>query len=203
MKLVISITKLVRRILRKGSRLFTLCRLAIVPVFLFMVITTGNTIWASEPKINIVTTFKPVNMIVHAIADEKAVIHQLIPDNASPHFYALKPSSMRKIKQAKLIFRIAENMEMMLNPVLKKSAIKPKVISLSEQGNIQFLALSSDHSDHAHTHDHHEDEAHKKMSMMRKNMKRKPIIHNTIHISGQHPTTPLPWQIRLPMNSAR
>ncbi len=105
------------------------------------------------------SSFKPVNDIVSAIAGASAETSQLIPDYASPHFYTLKPSSIRKIRQADLIFRIGKNMEIMLDPVFEKLKAKHKLITLSEQANIHFLPMAEGHQHHHHLVHQHETEA--------------------------------------------
>jgi zinc transport system substrate-binding protein len=141
---------------------------AIVPVFLLLVMTTATADSATaanvthQPKIKVLSTFKPVSALVAAIAGNQVDISQLIPDNASPHFYTLKPSSIRKIKQADLIFRIGKNMEMMLGPVFEKLSDKAKLITLSEQAKLHFLPITSGHSHSHHDEDHDGENTHQR-----------------------------------------
>ena len=74
-----------------------------------------------QNKLQIVTTIKPLQAIVTAISADIADSHQLIPDSASPHSYSFKPSDIRKVKRANVIFRIDEHLEVMLSPVFEKS----------------------------------------------------------------------------------
>lgn len=84
----------------------------------------GNKTLASDKgaKLKIVTTIKPISMLVSAVVGDKAEIIQLIPDNASPHRYSLKPSDIKKLKQADLIFRIDDTFEVLLNKVFDNYA---------------------------------------------------------------------------------
>ncbi len=97
-------------------------------------------------------------MLVVAIAGEHLTSSQLIPDNASPHHYSLKPSDIKKLHQARLIFRIDEDLEGFLNQPLQQLEQKTPVISLAEQQGIKLITLNeqaaADHQHHRH-HDLH------------------------------------------------
>jgi zinc transport system substrate-binding protein len=127
----------------------------------------------SEP-LHIVTTIKPLQSIVLAILGDQLEDHvssfQLIPDYSSPHNASFKPSDIRKVSQADIIFRIDEHMEVMLNPLLEKH--KDKLISLAEVEGIALIdwdsmrkaknkilkqaALELGHGEHDHDHEPHE-----------------------------------------------
>lgn len=92
-------------------------------------------------------------MIVTAIAGNKAYTQQLIPDYSSPHNYSFKPSDIRKIKKASLIFRIDEHFESIISPALEKYSPKDRLISLVVSEGIHLLPLSGKHS---HSHDKEE-----------------------------------------------
>ncbi len=97
-------------------------------------------------KIKVLSSIKPIQSIVLAIAGEHVDSEQLIPDYASPHSYAFKPSDLRKIKKADIIFRIDEHFEAMLSPVFKNVADQSKIISLADNPEIHFLAATGSHS---------------------------------------------------------
>jgi zinc transport system substrate-binding protein len=119
-----------------------------------------TTVASAEPyknKITVLSSIKPVQMIVFAIAGEHIESEQLIPDYISPHDYSFKPSDIRKIKRADLIFRIDEHFETVLEVTLKSvfesSQYKPQVISLAENPNIKILPVAGGHK-HGGGHDH-------------------------------------------------
>jgi len=97
-------------------------------------------------KLAVLTSIKPVQSIVLAIGGDNIQSQQLIPDYASPHHYAFKPSDSRKIKAADLIFRIDEHFEVMLNPALKNLPDQSHVIALAENPDIKLLPISGRHS---------------------------------------------------------
>ena len=111
-------------------------------------------------KITVLSSIKPVQMIVFAIAGDNINSEQLIPDYISPHDYSFKPSDIRKIKKADLIFRIDEHFETVLETSLKsvfKGKISAsKVISLAENPKIKLLPVVGGH----HHHEKNQEEGH-------------------------------------------
>ena len=111
-----------------------------------------------QENIDVVVTIKPIQMLVTAIAGEHLQSVQLIPDGVSPHHYALKPSDIKKLHSARLIFRIDENMESFLNKALQQEK-KVQVISLAEAKGINLLTLNpkkaQQHGEHSHNNDLH------------------------------------------------
>ena len=99
----------------------------------------------SQTKIKVLSTIKPIQSIVLAIANEHVVSEQLIPDYASPHTYAFKPSEIRKIKKADIIFRIDDHFEVMLNPLFENVKNQSKIISLADNPKIHFLPTLGKH----------------------------------------------------------
>ncbi len=118
---------------------------------------------SSEGKLQIVSSIKPIQIIVLAIAGEHAQSQQLIPDYASPHNYSFKPSDIRKVKSADVVFRIDEHMESQLNAVFESLQNQTKLVSLAEVKGMTLLEAGESHqeeqdsseSSHEH-HDHHE-----------------------------------------------
>ena len=108
-----------------------------------------------EPqKLQIITTIKPIQAIVTAVANDYADSFQLVPDYASPHDYSFKPSDIRKIKNADAVFRIDEHMEVMLNPIFNKLDAKTELVSLAETDGIQLEPVSGflNSTEDSHTH---------------------------------------------------
>ncbi len=134
------INRLAKRIMR-----------SIVPVFLLAVMPGNDSLAAPNKPIRVLSTIKPIQLIVKQIGGDHIKTSQLIPNNASPHFYSLTPSAIRKIKQADIIFRIGDNMEIMLDPVFESLDTRTRLVSLEDQANIHHLTLSEEHQ-HAHHH---------------------------------------------------
>jgi zinc transport system substrate-binding protein len=97
--------------------------------------------------------------LVSAVGGELVTAEQIIPDHASPHHYSLKPSDLRKINKAALIFRIDPELESFLNKSLR-SVSQDKVITLSQTDKLTLLEAKASHNHGGHI-DHHDDEDHK------------------------------------------
>jgi zinc transport system substrate-binding protein len=128
---------------------------------IFMMLVTGLLLSAcnSKPSADIVTTIKPLYMLTRALAGEHLTVAQLIPDGASPHHYALKPSNIRQLQQAKLILRIDESLEQFLNKALQQLPADIPQLALSQVGGIQLREINAHavHVDHLAEQAHHHD----------------------------------------------
>lgn len=103
-------------------------------------------------SVAIVTTIKPIQMLVTAIAGEQLKSVQLIPDGVSPHHYALKPSDTKQLHSASLIFRIDDDFEIFLNKSLQQINQNTSVVSLANVEGVQLISLNKDHEDHEEHH---------------------------------------------------
>ncbi|RUM51567.1 MAG: zinc ABC transporter substrate-binding protein [Marinomonas sp.] len=110
----------------------------------------------------VVTSIKPVSMIVTAIGGDEVKVEQLVNNQASPHDYAMRPSDLRKLDQADLVVWVGELLETFLE--------KP-LANLSSKKDIEWMALSGtylrefgeeghDHEDHEDHEDHKDHEDH-------------------------------------------
>lgn len=113
-----------------------------------------------EGKLQIVSTIKPIQAIVLAIVGEYAQSEQLIPDHASPHNYSFKPSDIRKVNSADVVFRIDEHMEKQLNAVFGSLNSSTLLVSLAEIKGMKLLEANDPHHEDEHgsdsSHDDHE-----------------------------------------------
>ncbi len=98
----------------------------------------------------IVSTIKPIHALVYAIAggeNSPLDIRQLLPDGASPHHYALKPSDMRTLETARVVFRIGSGLETFLDKPLATAIPSRAVITLADTTGIQALGSRHQHGD--------------------------------------------------------
>jgi len=123
----------------------------------------------SQDRLQIFSSIKPIQAIVLAIAGEHADVEQLIPDYASPHDYSFKPSDIRKIEKADIIFRIDEHMETQLNGAFQNiDTKKTSIVSLASTNGLMLLDSNHNHGVDAHDghdkeheeHDHHDEHEH-------------------------------------------
>ena len=111
----------------------------------------------AKEQLKVLSTIKPVHSLVSAIGRDLVDVEQIISNNASPHHYSLKPSDLRKISKAALIFRIDPELESFLNKSLR-SISEDKVVTLSQSENLTLLEAKAGHDHQEHEKDNHEGE---------------------------------------------
>ena len=107
----------------------------------------------------IVARIKPLHSIILNVVDNEDV-HLLLNGNISPHDYHLKPSDMKKIKEADIVFYVDdESIETFLHRALKTIDDRNKVAIFSNsrikllpirEGGIWEEELAEDGHNHAH-----------------------------------------------------
>ncbi|MGA9220623.1 MAG: zinc ABC transporter substrate-binding protein [Pseudomonas graminis] len=94
-------------------------------------------------------------MIAAAVQDGIAVPEVLLPPGASPHNYALRPSDVRRVQEADLLYWIGPDMETFLPRVLSgRSKASVPVESLPGMHLRHFTASAEHHDDDEDEHDH-------------------------------------------------
>lgn len=123
---------------------------------LFVVFITGfSTITAAEANVRVLTSIKPLQLIAAAVQDGVAVPEVLLPPGASPHNYALRPSDVRRVQEADLLYWIGPDMETFLPRVLSgRSKASVPVESLPGMHLRHFTASTEHHDDDEDEHDH-------------------------------------------------
>lgn len=81
-----------------------LCKAAVATVLTTTLLPMANA--------DVVASIRPLAFIAAGIADGVTGTQVLLPDGASPHDYALKPSDLKKIKQADLFVWVGPELEM-------------------------------------------------------------------------------------------
>ncbi|MEZ9566425.1 zinc ABC transporter substrate-binding protein ZnuA [Vibrio artabrorum] len=99
----------------------------------------------------ILTSFKPIQMIVTELTQGVSEPEVLMNSNASPHDYALKPSDVKKVHSADMVIWFGPDLEAFLTKVIGS---KENVIQISSIPGIALREFG--HQDHdAHEGHHH------------------------------------------------
>lgn len=102
-------------------------------------------------EFSVVTTVKPLNMIVQDLTAGITRSNTLLPPGTSPHDYALRPSGMKKLREADLVIWVGPELEMFLANMLEG---KDNSLMLTEHNSIDFRHyehdIENDHADHNH-----------------------------------------------------
>ncbi|MDC7859609.1 zinc ABC transporter substrate-binding protein ZnuA [Pantoea ananatis] len=135
-------------------------------VFLTLTTMAFATSAALPAHADIVASIKPVGFIASAIADGVTPVEVLLPDGASEHDYALRPSDVKRLQNADLVVWVGPEMEAFMT---KSAAALPakKNLEIVQIPGVKTMLLrggeDDDHDDHEaaeHNHDHHDDEGH-------------------------------------------
>jgi zinc transport system substrate-binding protein len=110
-------------------------------------------VWASvNAPVNIVTSIKPLALLVRAIAEDGTHITTLVPAGASPHTYNMRPSQRRALENADIIFWVGPQMESFLTRVLSGADFRQRTVKLAAGTG------HGHHDDEGHNHNHDEGE---------------------------------------------
>ncbi|MDN3613495.1 zinc ABC transporter substrate-binding protein ZnuA [Vibrio gallaecicus] len=99
----------------------------------------------------ILTSFKPIQMIVVELTLGVSEPDVLMNSNASPHDYALKPSDVKKIQQADMVIWFGRDLETSFVKVLEG---KSNVLTISQIPNLNLREFGSADHDAHEGHDH-------------------------------------------------
>lgn len=116
---------------------------------------------ASFADTRIVTSIKPVELIVRAVATDDMQTTSLVPPGASPHNYSMKPSQRRALEEADVIFWVGPTMETFLNRLLSGQEFRSRTVALmkTEDGEPEHEE-AGDHHGHDEHHEGHEGHHH-------------------------------------------
>ncbi|MBD1559105.1 zinc ABC transporter substrate-binding protein ZnuA [Vibrio sp. S9_S30] len=111
---------------------------------------------------NVLSSIKPIQLITNEITQGVSTSDVLLSTNTSPHDYALKPSDIKKIKEADLVVWIGEDMETFLTGVMDNHS---GAFALQEQPEIQLreygdCGCDEDESHHSENKHHDEESNH-------------------------------------------
>ena len=107
-------------------------------------------------KLNIVTSFLPVQSHTLAIAGDHANVKQLLAKDTGPHDFQLTPADVKKLSDADLLIINGAGIEEWLGELIKKSGNKSLVVVDTSKG-IKLVESPEEieiaHA-HGHSHDH-------------------------------------------------
>ena len=112
---------------------------------------------SAQAEVKVLTSIKPVQLIAAAVQDGVGVPEVLLPPGASPHNYALRPSDVRRVQSADLLYWIGPDMEGFLPRVLKGRSLPS--VALQDLPGLKLRRFAEDSHSHAeeaddHDHDH-------------------------------------------------
>ena len=120
---------------------------------------------AEVPKVS--ADIAPVHSLVSKVMNGLGKPYLIIPAEASPHEYQLKPSEAKSLQESKLVFWIGEDLTPWLEKGLSTLAKNATITTLLKAEGIELLDFregalfeAHDHSDHDDHDDHAGHEGH-------------------------------------------
>lgn len=113
------------------------------------------TLWCSASttaQADVIASVKPLGFIASAIADGVTQTTILLPDGASEHDYALRPSDIKRMQNADLVVWVGPEMEAFMTKPVARLADK-NTLSLAALNDVKPLLMKGAH-DHDDEHDH-------------------------------------------------
>lgn len=107
-------------------------------------------VMAGNATAAVVTSIRPLGFIASAIADGVTPTEILLPDGASPHDFALRPSDIQRLRSADLVLWVGPDMEAFLTKSLTQLPAN-KQLAISKLPAVQPLLMKDD-DDHGHDH---------------------------------------------------
>jgi zinc transport system substrate-binding protein len=123
---------------------------------------------AAEPP-RVVASIKPVHALVAAVMEGIGVPALLVPGNASPHLYSLRPSDAQRLAEAQLVFWIGPVHEAFLAKPLAALGDGARAVTLAEAPGVTLLRAreggvweggAHDHASERRGHDSAEEDGH-------------------------------------------
>ena len=111
-----------------------------------------------QAEVRVLTSIKPLQLIAAAVQDGVGSPEVLLPPGASPHHYALRPSDVRRVGDADLLYWIGPDMEGFL-PRVVQTRTKP-TITVQSLAGLKLRHFTADSQSHEeadpdeHDHDH-------------------------------------------------
>ena len=124
-----------------------------------LVLSAGMTV-ADVPKVAV--DIAPVHSLVSKVMNGLGSPTLIIPPEASPHEYQLRPSEAKALQEANLVFWIGEDLTPWLEKALSTLAKGASVTTLLEVDGIELLDFREGALFEEHDHDDHDDDGHKK-----------------------------------------
>ena len=113
---------------------------------------------AAQAEVRVLTSIKPLQLIATAVQGDLGQPEVLLPPGASPHHYTLRPSDVRRVQQAALLYWIGPDMEGFLPRVLAGRQAPNVAVQTLPGLTLRHFGEAADEHGHEHAahseHDH-------------------------------------------------
>ena len=126
---------------------------------LLVLLLLSLTVLSVRAEVRVLTSIKPLQLIAAAVQEGVGSPEALLPPGASPHHFALRPSDVRRVQQADLLYWVGPDLEGFLPRVLntrdKPSQAVQELPGMTLRHFGQAKSGEDEHHD-AHGHDDHD-----------------------------------------------
>ncbi|MFK3908915.1 zinc ABC transporter substrate-binding protein ZnuA [Pseudomonas monteilii] len=124
---------------------------------LFVAFLGSFTALNAQADVRVLTSIKPLQQIAAAVQDGVGTPDVLLPPGASPHHYALRPSDVRRVGEADLLYWIGPDMENFLPRVLGSRS--KTTVAVQSLPGLTLRHFGQDSHSHEGDHDRHDHDA--------------------------------------------
>lgn len=124
---------------------------------LFVAFLGSFTALTAQADVRVLTSIKPLQQIAAAVQDGVGTPDVLLPPGASPHHYALRPSDVRRVGEADLLYWIGPDMENFLPRVLGSRS--KTTVAVQSLPGLTLRHFGEDSHSHEGDHDGHDHDA--------------------------------------------
>jgi len=124
---------------------------------LLVLLLLSLTVLSARAEVRVLTSIKPLQLIAAAVQEGAGSPEVLLPPGASPHHFALRPSDVRRVEGADLLYWVGPDLEGFLPRVLA-GRDKPSVAVQALPGMTlrHFGQAAHGEDEHHHEHDDHD-----------------------------------------------
>ena len=145
----------------KTTRSFLFALLFNVALLVPLLLPRPQTALADD--LQVVATIKPIHSLVAGVMGSEPTL--IVEGKASPHGYSLRPSDVRALNGADVIFRVSPLLETSIDKPIESLGLQTRVVTLEDvAGVVRYdLREGANFADHDHDdehHDEHDDEHH-------------------------------------------
>ncbi len=109
-------------------------------------------------EVRVLTSIKPLQLIAAAVQEGAGSPDVLLPPGASPHHYALRPSDVRRVREADLLYWIGPDLEVFLPRVLEGR--QQPSLAVQELAGLHLRRFGAEHRHDDEEHDEHGHDEH-------------------------------------------
>lgn len=121
-----------------------------------LLLTTFLCSAAAHAEVQVLTSIKPLQLIAAAVQDGAGKPDVLLPPGASPHHYALRPSDIRRVRDAQLMYWVGPELESFLPRVMAQRKQPSVAIQTLAGLKLQHFDEPDEHEEHDHRADEHD-----------------------------------------------